>query len=292
MIEVKNIFVVGAGQMGTGIAQVAAQAGFEVSLNDVEEKIVVGAKERIRKQLERVKDKGRLTAEELEAILRRLRPARDLSAAESADVVIEAVIEKEEIKKEALAKLDRICSPRTVFASNTSSISITRLAAATERPDKVIGMHFFNPAPVMKLVEIVRGYLTSEETIGVARSLAAAMGKETILAKDYPGFLSTRIGMPVINEGIYAFYQGLGSVEDIDKANRLGLNHPMGPLELADFVGLDTILNVLEILYEGHGEQKYFPCPLLRQMVQAGHLGRKTGRGFYDYSGGEKKPAL
>ncbi|MBI2987362.1 MAG: 3-hydroxybutyryl-CoA dehydrogenase [Deltaproteobacteria bacterium] len=291
-MDVKNIFVVGAGQMGSGIAQVAAQAGFEVLLHDVEEKIVVGAKEKIRKQLERVKEKGRLTAEELEAILGRIRPALDLSAGKGADVVIEAVFEKEEIKKEALKKLDGICPPKTVFASNTSSISITRLATVTKRPDKVVGMHFFNPAPVMKLIEIVRGYLTSEETIGIARSIAAAMGKETILAKDYPGFLSTRIGMPLINEGILALYQGLGSVEDIDKANRLGLNHPMGPLELADLVGLDTILNVLEILYEGHGEQKYFPCPLLRQMVDAGHLGRKSGRGFYDYSGKEKKPAL
>lgn len=206
-------------------------------------------------------------------------------------MVIEAVVEKETVKKEVLGKLDAICPPRTILASNTSSISITRLAAATGRPDKVVGTHFFNPAPVMRLIEIVKGYLTSEETIAAIRDLAAAMGKDTILAKDYPGFLSTRIGMPLINEGIFALYQGLGSVEDIDKANRLGLNHPMGPLELADLVGLDTILNVLEILYEGHGEQKYFPCPLLRQMVAAGHLGQKTGKGFYDYSGQPKRPA-
>ncbi|MBI4489431.1 MAG: 3-hydroxybutyryl-CoA dehydrogenase, partial [Deltaproteobacteria bacterium] len=284
-MEVKTIFVIGAGQMGSGIAQVAAQSKFQVFLNDVEQRIVVGAKGRIQKQLERALEKGRLTPEEMEAILGRITISADLSPAQEADVVIEAVIEKEAVKKDVFEKLDQICPSKTILASNTSSISITKLAAVTQRPDKVVGMHFFNPAPVMKLVEIVRGYLTSEETIGIIRSLATAMGKETILAKDYPGFLSTRIGMPIINEGIYALYQGLGSVEDIDKANRLGLNHPMGPLELADLVGLDTILNVLEILYEGHGEQKYFPCPLLRQMVEAGHLGRKTGRGFYDYSG-------
>jgi 3-hydroxybutyryl-CoA dehydrogenase len=291
-MEVETIFVVGAGQMGSGIAQVAAQSGFQVFLHDLEEGIVFRAKENIQRQLDRAKEKGRLKAEEAEAILARIVPARDLSAGEIADVVIEAVVEKEPIKKEVFKNLDEICRPKTILASNTSSISITKIAVATRRPEKVVGMHFFNPAPVMKLVEIVKGYLTSDETVTVIRNLATAMGKETILAKDFPGFLSTRIGMPLINEGIYALYQGIGSVEDIDKANRLGLNHPMGPLELADLVGLDTILNVLEILYEGHGEQKYFPCPLLRQMVAAGHLGKKTGRGFYDYKGGEKKPAL
>ncbi len=290
-MEVKNIFVVGAGQMGSGIAQVAAQSGFQVFLNDIDEKIVVGAREKIQKQLERLKEKGRLRVEDVEVILGRIRPGLNLSVGQEADLVIEAAVEKESIKKELFKNLDGFCPPKTIFASNTSSISITKLAAVTHRPSKVVGMHFFNPAPVMKLVEIVKGYLTSEETVNVIRSLAAAMGKETILAKDYPGFLSTRIGMPMINEGIYALYQGIGSVEDIDKVNRLGLNHPMGSLELADLVGLDTILNVLEILYEGHGEQKYFPCPLLRQMVAAGHLGRKTGRGFYDYSDKEKKAA-
>jgi 3-hydroxybutyryl-CoA dehydrogenase len=290
-MEIKTIFVVGAGQMGAGIAQVAAQSGFQVLLSDVSEKIIAAGRENIAKQLERAQEKGKLQ-ETAGAVLERIRPALDFSAGANADVVIEAVVEKEQVKKETFQKLDGICPPHTVFASNTSSISITKIASATQRPDKVVGMHFFNPAPVMRLVEIVKGYLTSQETVDTARKLAEAMGKETILAKDYPGFLSTRIGMPVINEGVYALYQGLGSVEDIDKANRLGLNHPMGPLELADLVGIDTIVNVLEILYEGHGDPKYFPCPLLRQMVVAGHLGRKTGRGFYDYSGKEKKPAL
>jgi 3-hydroxybutyryl-CoA dehydrogenase len=290
-MEIKTIFVVGAGQMGSGIAQVAAQAGFQVFLSDVSEKIIAAGRENIAKQLERAQEKGKLQ-ETAGAILDRIRPALDLSAGANADAVIEAVVEKEQIKKDTFHKLDGICPPHTIFASNTSSISITKIASATQRPDKVVGMHFFNPAPVMRLVEIVKGFLTSQETVETIRQLAQAMGKETILAKDYPGFLSTRIGMPVINEGVYALYQGLGSVEDIDKANRLGLNHPMGPLELADLVGIDTIVNVLEILYEGHGDPKYFPCPLLRQMVVAGHLGRKTGRGFYDYSGKEKKPAL
>ncbi len=291
-MEVKTILVVGAGQMGAGIAQVAAQAGYETLLYDVEEKIVTGAKKKIQERLESAQKKGKLKPEEAEGILGRLRPASSLAAGKEADVVIEAAIEKESLKKEIFKELDGICPARTILASNTSAISITKIASATNRPDRVVGTHFFNPPPVMKLIEIVKGYLTSEETIATIRSLAAKMGKETILAKDYPGFLSTRVGMPAINEGIYAFYNGLGSIDDIDKAHRLGLNHPMGPLELADLVGLDTIVNVLEVLYEGHGEQKFFPCPLLRQMITAGHLGIKTGRGFYIYSNGEKKPAM
>lgn len=291
-MEIKTILVVGAGQMGSGIAEVAARSGFQTLLHDVEEGIVIRAKKKIQERLESARQKGKLGVQEAEATIGRIQVAKELSAGKAADLVIEAVVEKESLKKEIFKELDGICPAQTIFASNTSAISITKLASATKRPDRVVGTHFFNPAPVMKLLEIVKGYLTSEETIRTIRNVAAKMGKETILAKDYPGFLSTRIGMPLINEGIYALYQGLGSVEDIDKANRLGLNHPMGPLELADLVGLDTILNVLEILYEGHGEQKYFPCPLLRQMITAGHLGRKTGRGFYDYSGGEKKPAL
>ena len=270
----------------------AAQSGIDVLLNDVEERIVTGAKGKIKSQLDRKMEKGQLSAEEHERILERIRPQAGLSVGLDVDIVIEAVIEKEALKKEVFTKLDAICPPKTIFASNTSAISITKLATATKRPEKVVGMHFFNPAPVMKLVEIVKGYLTSPETIETIRGLATAMGKETILAKDYPGFLSTRLGSPMMNDAIYALYQGLGSVEDIDKANRLGLNHPMGPLELVDFIGLDTVLSILEGLYEAFGEQKYFPCPLLRQMVAAGHLGRKSGRGFYDYSGKEKRPAL
>lgn len=291
-MEVKTIFVVGAGQMGAGIAEVAARAGFQTFINDVEEGIIVRATKKIQERLESAKQKGKLAPEEADAAIGRIHVSTELAGAKAADLVIEAVVEKESLKQEIFRKLDAICPPHTIFASNTSAISITRIASATARPDRVIGTHFFNPAPVMKLIEIVKGYLTSEDTISTIRCVAMKMGKETILAKDYPGFLSTRIGMPLINEGIYALYNGLGSVEDIDKANRLGLNHPMGPLELADLVGLDTILNVLQILYDGHGEQKYFPCPLLHQMIAAGHLGRKTGKGFYDYSGNEKKPAL
>lgn len=291
-MDVKTILVVGAGQMGAGIAEVAARSGFQTLLTDVDESIVTRAMQKMQERLEAAQQKGKLRPEEVEGILGRIRGVKGLAEATRADVVIEAVIEKEELKKAVFKELDGICPPHTILASNTSAISITKIASATKRPDKVVGTHFFNPAQVMKLLEIVKGYLTSEETIATIRGMAQTMGKETILAKDYPGFLSTRIGMPLINEGINALYQGLGSVEDIDKANRLGLNHPMGPLELADLVGLDTIVNVLEILYEGHGDQKYFPCPLLRQMIAAGHLGRKTGRGFYDYSGGGKKPAL
>lgn len=291
-MDIQKVLVVGAGQMGSGIAQLAAQSGFEVLLNDVEEKAVTGAKEKISQQLGRKKAKGQLSAEQEARILDRIRPALDLSKGVEADVVIEAVVEKEAVKKELFRRLDEICPPKTIFASNTSSISITKLATATRRPEKVVGMHFFNPAPVMKLIEIVRGYLTSTETIEVVRGIATAMDKQVILAKDYPGFLSTRLGTPMMNDAFYAVYQGLGSVEDIDKANRLGLNHPMGPLELADFIGLDTVLGILEILHEAYGEQKYFPCPLLRQMVAAGHVGRKSGKGFYDYSGSEPKPAI
>lgn len=291
-MDVKTIFVVGAGQMGSGIAEVAARSGFQALLTDVDEHIVSRALQKMQERLQASQQKGKISADDVAGILGKIRGVKGMAEAKSADVVIEAVIEKEELKKSVFKELDEICPPHTILASNTSAISITRIASATKRPDRVVGTHFFNPAQVMKLLEIVKGYLTSDETITIIRNVAQRMGKETILAKDFPGFLSTRLGMPMINEGAYMLYQGLGSVEDIDKANRLGLNHPMGPLELADLVGLDTIVNVLEILYEGHGEQKYFPCPLLRQMIAAGHLGKKTGRGFYDYSNGGKKPAL
>jgi len=291
-MDICKLLVVGAGQMGSGIAQLVAQSGIEVLLNDVDEKVALGAKEKIRQQLDRKKAKGQLNAEDEARILDRIRPAPDLSKGVDVDVVIEAVVENEAAKKELFKRLDEVCPARTILASNTSSISITKLATATRRPENVIGMHFFNPAPVMKLVEIVRGLLTSPETIEVIRGFAKSMDKQVILARDFPGFLSVRLGTPTMNAAFYAVYQGLGSVADIDTADRLGLNHPMGPLELADFIGLDTVLGILDVLYEAYGEQKYFPCPLLRQMVAAGHFGRKSGKGFYDYSGKEPKPAM
>ncbi len=291
-MDICKLLVVGAGQMGSGIAQLVAQSGIEVLLNDVDEKVALGAKEKIRQQLDRKKAKGQLNAEDEARILDRIRPAPDLSKGVDVDVVIEAVVENEAAKKELFKRLDEVCPARTILASNTSSISITKLATATRRPENVIGMHFFNPAPVMKLVEIVRGLLTSPETIEVIRGFAKSMDKQVILARDFPGFLSVRLGTPTMNDAFYAVYQGLGSVADIDTADRLGLNHPMGPLELADFIGLDTVLGILDVLYEAYGEQKYFPCPLLRQMVAAGHFGRKSGKGFYDYSGKEPKPAM
>lgn len=291
-MDICKLLVVGAGQMGSGIAQLVAQSGIEVLLNDVDEKVALGAKEKIRQQLDRKKAKGQLNAEDEARILDRIRLAPDLSKGVDVDVVIEAVVENEAAKKELFKRLDEVCPARTILASNTSSISITKLATATRRPENVIGMHFFNPAPVMKLVEIVRGLLTSPETIEVIRGFAKSMDKQVILARDFPGFLSVRLGTPTMNDAFYAVYQGLGSVADIDTADRLGLNHPMGPLELADFIGLDTVLGILDVLYEAYGEQKYFPCPLLRQMVAAGHFGRKSGKGFYDYSGKEPKPAM
>lgn len=291
-MSITTVGIIGAGTMGNGIAQACAVSGINVVMVDISTAAVDKGVAAVSSSLDRLLKKEKITAADKATAMARIKGSSSYDDLVGAQLIIEAATENYDLKVKILKQIDTLVAPEVIIASNTSSISITRLAAVTKRPDKVVGMHFFNPAPVMKLIEIVRGYLTSEETIGIARSIAAAMGKETILAKDYPGFLSTRIGMPLINEGILALYQGLGSVEDIDKANRLGLNHPMGPLELADLVGLDTILNVLEILYEGHGEQKYFPCPLLRQMVEAGHLGRKTGRGFYDYSGKEKKPAL
>ncbi len=291
-MDFKKLLVVGAGQMGSGIAQLVAQSGIEVLLNDVDEKAVLSAKENIRKQLGRKREKNQLSAEDEAGILERIRPVSDLSNGVDVDVVIEAVIENETVKKELFKRLDELCPARTILASNTSSISITKIARATKRPERVIGMHFFNPAPVMKMIEIVKGLLTSPETVEVIRGFAISLDKQVIVAKDFPGFLSVRLGTPAMNDAFYAVYQGLGSVEDIDVSIRLGLNNPMGPLQLADFIGLDTVLAILEVLYEAYGEQKYFPCPLLRQMIAAGHFGKKSGRGFYDYSGKEPKPAL
>ncbi len=284
-MEIKKIMVVGAGLMGRGIAQVSAQSGFITYLMDIIPKQIEDAMNLITKLLNKAVTKGKITEEEKEATLKRLITVNTLDNAKECDVIIEAVTENPDIKKDIFKKLDELAPPHAILASNTSSIPITELAAVTKRPDKVIGMHFMNPVPVMKLVEIVRALRTSDETVRIIDDLAKKMGKETIIVnRDFAGFIVNRIAIPIINEAIWLLHDGMGTKEDIDKGIKLGLNHPMGPLTLADFVGLDTVLYICEIMYKSYGDPKYRPCPLLRQYVQAGFLGRKSGRGFYDYS--------
>ncbi|MBC7339340.1 MAG: 3-hydroxybutyryl-CoA dehydrogenase [Firmicutes bacterium] len=282
-MEVRRVFVAGAGQMGSGIAQVAAQAGLQVTMQDIAPEFLDRGMATIRRNLARGVEKGRITAEEQQAILERLKATLNLEAAAEADVVIEAIVENLQAKKDLFSELDRICPAATILASNTSSLPITELAASTKRPDRFIGMHFMNPVPVMQLVEVVRGHLTSDETHAVIRDLAVRMGKTPVTVQDYPGFVANRVLFPMINEAIYCLMEGVASAEDIDTVMRLGMNHPMGPLALADLIGLDTCLAILETLHRGLGDPKYRPCPLLRRMVSAGLLGRKTGRGFYTY---------
>ena len=281
--EIRTVGIVGSGQMGGGIAQVAAQAGLAVVLYDVSTSIVDRALAVIQKKLVRLTDRGKLPAEERRAILERLRGTDELAELADADVIIEAAPEDAAIKETIFRRLDEVVRPGVILASNTSSISLTRLGAVTARPDRVIGMHFMNPPVVMQLVEIVRGLATSDDTYAVIDALAKQMGKTTIQAKDYAGFVVNRILLPMINEAIYALYEGVGGVEDIDQGMKLGTNQPMGPLALADLIGLDTCLAVLERLHHGLGDDKYRPCPLLRNYVAAGWLGRKTDKGFYDY---------
>ncbi|MFD1422575.1 3-hydroxybutyryl-CoA dehydrogenase [Laceyella tengchongensis] len=284
-MDLQRVSVIGAGQMGGGIAQVAAQAGYQVFLLDTTEERVQAGLERIGSLLSRSVEKGKLSAEEREAILGRITPTTDLAVAgQDADLVIEAVVEKMEVKAEIFTRLDEYCPSHTILASNTSSLPITEIAAATRRPEQVIGMHFMNPVPVMKLVEVIRGLATSEETFQAVMAAAERMGKTPVEVNDYPGFVSNRILMPMINEAIFAVYEGVATPEAIDEVMKLGMNHPMGPLTLADFIGLDTCLYIMETLYEGFGDSKYRPCPLLRKYVKAGWLGRKSGRGFYSYS--------
>ncbi len=279
----QTIGVIGVGQMGRGIAQVAAAAGLATLIHDKAEGAVTAARSSIEKGLARLVDKGALAAADRDATLSRIRPASEIAAMADADFVVEAVSESLPLKTAIFEALDRICRPGAILASNTSSLPITRIAAATRRPDRVIGMHFMNPVPVMQLVEIVAGQLTSPATVEQTRALAIRLGKSPVLAQDYPGFISNRVLMPMINEAIFALYEGVGGRDDIDTVMRLGMRHPMGPLQLADFIGLDTCLSIMEILHQGFGDPKYRPCPLLRRMVDAGMLGKKSGRGFYDY---------
>ncbi|GBD15447.1 putative 3-hydroxybutyryl-CoA dehydrogenase [bacterium HR26] len=283
MNQIQRVAVVGAGTMGRGIAQVVAQAGLVVTLIDREPDIVRSALEHIRQQLERAVQRGRLDAEQASVALSLIAVDTGLEAVSDADLVIEAVPEVVDLKRDIFHRLDQYCAQQALLASNTSSISITLLGAATGRPERVLGLHFFNPVPVMKLVEVVRGLRTADETIEAAVQFARRLGKTPVVVKDSPGFVSNRVLMPMINEAVYALMEGVASAEEIDTVMRLGANHPMGPLELADLIGLDVVLQILEVLHHDFGDPKYRPCPFLRQMVAAGKLGRKSGEGFYRY---------
>ena len=287
---IAKVGVVGAGQMGSGIAHVAALAGRDVVLLDVAPELVERGLKGIAKNLGRMVEKGKVTAEARDAALARIRPATDVAAFAECDLVVEAVVENEGVKKELLARIDAVAPPHAILASNTSSISVTRLASATKRPEKFIGMHFMNPVPIMVLVEVIRGAATSDETAAAVVAAAKEFGKTPVECRDFPGFVSNRVLMPMINEAVFAVHEGVATPDAVDAIMKLGMNHPMGPLTLADFIGLDTCLAILRVLHGGLGDGKYRPCPLLVQMVDAGWTGKKAGRGFYRYAGpgGEK----
>lgn len=282
-MSINKVMVIGAGQMGSGIAQVFAQTGFKVVLNDLKPEFVERGLGIIKKNLSRQVEKERMTAEEMEAILANLTASTQLEDAKDVDLVVEAAMENMEVKTKIFAQLDQIAPEHAILATNTSSLPITEIAAATKRPEKVIGMHFMNPVPVMKLVEIIRGLATADEVYEAIESATKTLKKVPVEVNDFPGFVSNRVLMPMINEAIYTLYEGVASKEAIDEVMKLGMNHPMGPLTLADFIGLDTCLYIMETLHEGFGDDKYRPCPLLRKYVKAGWLGRKAGRGFYIY---------
>jgi 3-hydroxybutyryl-CoA dehydrogenase len=283
-MEIKRIGVVGAGQMGSGIAEVGVASGFDVLMRDVSQEAVEKGRMRIAADFDKQVRKGRMGAAEKEEAIQRLSITVNLEDLRDCDFIVEAAVESIPLKWEIFKKLDEAAGPTTILASNTSSISITQIASVTRRPDRVIGMHFFNPAPVMKLIEIIRGLATSEETFQVTKELSLKLGKSPLEANDFPGFVSSRLLFSYMNEAVYALYEGSGKAEDIDAIMKMGANHPMGPLELADFVGLDTVLSVMQVLQEAFGD-KYRPCPLLRKYVDAGYLGVKSGRGFYPYGG-------
>ena len=287
---IEKIGIIGAGQMGNGIAHVCALAGFDILLTDTAPDALDRAIGIIDKNLGRQVARNKITEEEKQATLKRIRTGHDLSEFSDCDFVIESATENEKVKIAILKELYPVLKPEAIIASNTSSISITRLAAETDRPDKFIGMHFMNPVPVMELVELVRGLTTGDETFNTVRDLTTKLGKTAAVAEDFPAFMVNRILLPMINEAVYTLYEGVGNVESIDTAMRLGAHHPMGPLELADFIGLDTCLAVMQVLYEGLSDTKYRPCPLLVKYVEAGWLGRKTSRGFYDYTGNQPVP--